>query len=373
MHTLTCNFCKKEFTHRKDKKYCTKECYFKSKNKDVTLTCETCKSEFTVAYRFRTRKYCGQKCMGKSHSKSMKKRVIKTCLKCNKEFDVIPYRKDDAKYCSYECFLSTRETQQPDVTLKCEYCSNDFVVPYPNRNRRFCSKSCANSGENNSFYGLTGITHPRFNKPAWNNGLTTSTDERVFNLGRKISEHAKLQFSLGNRSNAGKKNPNYGNTSETLSDEKRRNFSIAACNRVKAGVSGYKTGHITGQYQGSKAIDVVLFKSSWELIAMMIWDTDPNILQYEYEPIVFELPNGSRTIPDFLVTRVDKTKFFVEIKPTSIQRIQEVNEKLNLTKRCVEQNTGYEYVLYGDEIINDFKKQLGDRLKDELSKYQDRC
>jgi hypothetical protein len=37
-----------------------------------------------------------------------------------------------------------------NITCVCEYCKRDFFVKYKCRKRRFCTKSCARSGENNS-------------------------------------------------------------------------------------------------------------------------------------------------------------------------------------------------------------------------------
>lgn len=367
-YTKICVRCKVTFlTRKQDKKYCARACYFASKSDmSVTRQCEICDKEFTTPYRFRAVRTCGSKCNGVRISRSQRTREVKQCLACHKDYEAVQSYKEHAKYCSYACFLSTRKTQQPDVTLICEGCEQQFIVPFTKNNRRFCSKSCANTGENNSMFGKVS---PRTGKPAWNRGLTAKTDERVRALGEKISIRSKEQFKNGERSNASSKNPNYGNTSDTLTSEKRRHFSEAAIKRVLDGVSGFKTGHVTGVYQSIKSSMPIRFKSSWELAAMMWWDLDSTVLHYAYEPEIIELADGRRAIPDFWVNYVNNHSEFIEIKPTLIQRLPAVSEKLRLVYEALE-SKGITYRLMGDDQIKPMIIKLGKAYIDAIDGYK---
>lgn len=366
-HTYTCKKCAKEFVSVRLRKYCSHECFAKRFD-PVNKTCETCGKNFVVAYRFRGQKTCGVECAKVAISKTLTTSETKRCLVCNAQYTVVQSYKDNAKYCSYECFLSTRKTRQPDVMNVCEGCGKNFTVSYVRAKQRFCSKSCAHTGERNGMFGKPGSMT---GKPPWSKNKSKETDERLKRMGEKISHVLKEQFSSGKRSHAGQKNPNFGNTSDTLSVEKRRNFSTAAINRVLSGVSGYKTGHITGEYMCKKSSKNVNFKSSWELAAMMWWDRNSNIRMYEYESRIIHLPDGRRAIPDFVLEYIDGTIEYVEIKPTPIQNLDIVKQKLDMIKEQL-QREGAKYVLLGDDEIKLMIRDLGSAYDDAIKLYKNR-
>jgi hypothetical protein len=209
-------------------------------------------------------------------------------------------------------------------------------------------------------------------KPSWNHGKTAETDERIAALGQKISESAKVAFAAGERSNVGEKNPNFGRTRDTRTPEQLENYSKAAVDRIQRGVSGIGKNRLSGVYKGEKSIGAAHFKSSWELTAMMAWDRDPTIVSYAYEPAWFKIEEGRRTLPDFLVTYADGTTCFFEIKPSHIQSMPHVKQKLDLTRVAVE-ITGVPYRMIGDEEIIMMQQQLGDALVAEISKHKRGC
>lgn len=369
MDHVVCEFCGSNFPFnpkKPTKKFCNQECYHSSKNRIVELICEFCSGKFNEPYRFRSKKTCSRECFS-SLMKSRSSLLKKKCGACEKEFDVSPKSIELTKYCSYDCFLSTRKTRQPKITLKCELCEKEFQILPSKSGRRFCSKSCALTGENNPRYGKPGTLT---GKKSWNNGLTIKSDSRLEKLGKKISEIAKEQFVLGLRSNKGNKNPNYGRTSDSRTSEQKENYSIAAIKRVQNGVSGYKTQHITGFYKSKKSINIIKFKSSWELIAMIWWDKCDDVISYEYEPMTFKLSTGKRTIPDFLVHFKSGEKIFFEIKPTAIQSI--ISEKLEIIKETLK-NQGLQYKLIGNYDIDNMKKELGlEYVEHKINSYRNR-
>lgn len=367
---FTCSTCGIQFSSKKKVvKYCSHIC-FTNRFGNVRKICEACNSEFIVPYRFRKQKTCNATCAGKLTSKRLKTRITKMCLCCGTTYEIVRSYEQYSKYCSSKCFYKHRYNRESKFLIKeCETCGKEFKTLFIRRLTKHCSRSCAVSGEKNPRFGKPGTMR---NRPSWTRGLTAETDDRIKRLGVKISNKLKNQFRSGERTHKGINNPNYGNTSDTLSIEKRRNFSLAAIDRILKGVSGYKTGHLTGTYVCKKCVNSVRFKSSWELIAMMWWDDNPDIISYEYEPDIIKLDENRRAIPDFKVTPKFGKQYFIEIKPTAIQELESVKEKLQLVKQKLN-SMGYEYVLFGDVEIEKCKTDLGGKLQDEINSYKNRC
>lgn len=297
----TCDHCKKTYEpkRKRSSKHCSAKCYYTSKhNDDVELTCTVCAKSFTVLYKFRGTKTCSPECTGAAISRANNTRVTKHCLACGEAFDVVQSYKDAAKYCTYACFLSTRDTKQPDVQKVCEYCNDEFTVPYTHRDQRFCGYSCANSGENNAFYGLTGSLHPMFGKSAWNRGQTAETNPILKAAGEKIS-------------------------------------AIVADKMVSGSWSpGCNGGFVTEWYTGVKNGGIPVFlRSSYESIFIRMMDASDDVVQWEHEPLRLQYVFEDRVhnyVPDVLVTMIDDTKCLVEIKPIKL-----TIEPKNVAKRRV--------------------------------------
>ena len=365
----SCVNCKNEFSSRKNKKFCCKECYFLSKKRVIEKTCSVCGMNFSVVYRFRNKKTCSFDCMKISIAESLTTKVTKNCVFCNNAFEVIESCKDKSKYCSSDCFYRHKYSRNSSIVLKhCEGCGKEFKKEFIKRKVRFCSKSCATSKERNPMFGRIGSMTGR---AAWNNGLTAKNDERLYESGRKISKLQKKRFESGAASNKGKNNPMYGHTKDLLTPQQRERYSKAAIERVLRGVSGYKTRHLNGIYESKKCGKEIKFKSSWELAAMMWWDNCTNVDSYDYEPQVVELPDGRRAIPDFRVKYSDGTIKIFEIKPTKIQNLKSVKEKLDIVKQTP-QNSGLKYELLGDIEIKSMITELGEAFQNEIKRHKNR-
>jgi hypothetical protein len=159
-------------------KYCSRVCAAKiygeqrTTNGTFTTECGWCKKVITkrLSQKGKNGDYCSPACSEAFKRGNDQKNIIKTCKRCNKEYEVL-YR---------------RQT---------EYCS------------RKCS-SLYQSGEEHINYGKEGPTKGM--KP-WTYGLTKENDERIVELGAKISKIQKEQFASGIRSNAKENNPNWKN------------------------------------------------------------------------------------------------------------------------------------------------------------------
>lgn len=353
--------------NKSNKKFCSIDCYHQSKRRIVELTCFICEAKFNKSYRFRDAKTCSRECFSKLNGNIKRTSTNKDCAACGAKFEVNQNSKDNARFCSYSCFLSTRKTRQPPIQLKCECCKKLFEAPFSHgQGRRFCTKSCSTSGKNNPMFGKPGSMT---GKSAWNRGKKKENCDSLKIMGEKISQVLKEKFASGHMSNKGEKNPNFGNTADKISPEKKISFSKAAVERVRRGVSGYKTGHLMGVFRGHKTSEDVKFKSSWELLAMLYWEQQDDIASYSYEPLIVQIDETRRAVPDFLLEYSDGTKEVCEIKPTAMQNISQNRDKLLLTKYALK-DLGYTYQLIGDDDILQMKKSVGKKFYDIIETYK---
>jgi len=157
-------------------------------------------------------------------------------------------------------------------------------------------------------------------------------------------------------------------TKELTTQEQREKYSKAAIEKVIKRVAGHKAEHLNGTYDCKKS-SPIKFKSSWELAAMMWWDSCEEVLSYQYEPEIFRLKDGRRAIPDFKVEYVNGIVKIFEIKPTQIQQLESVKEKLNLVKEALN-SFGISYELLGDKEIKLMIKDLGENFKNEIERHK---
>jgi hypothetical protein len=83
-----CENCGKEFTsYEPSAKFCSIECYKKSKHKKVEVVCAECgKIEFVSKSRAKRYKCCSVKCLGEFNSKRYNKQITLICPICGKEY-----------------------------------------------------------------------------------------------------------------------------------------------------------------------------------------------------------------------------------------------------------------------------------------------
>jgi len=66
-------------------------------------------------------------------------KIKKICTQCGKKFEVYPYRKNIAKYCSWKCSqLSSRKR----IIKICPICNRSFEIQVSKKNQRCCSQEC---------------------------------------------------------------------------------------------------------------------------------------------------------------------------------------------------------------------------------------
>lgn len=127
---MECKYCKKEFTGRIDKRFCSKLCsyrnyeswrkYLRRKPPPKPRKCKLCEKTIIPPKRHPYTNYCGQKCRCKAYSMSKGIGITRTkrCFACGKEF-VTNYR--NKIVCSPICRTRMWKMKNPDRKLWKEY------------------------------------------------------------------------------------------------------------------------------------------------------------------------------------------------------------------------------------------------------------
>jgi len=305
-HVCSNQSCKKPFQHRKpDKLYCSHMCYA-SRHGTVTIRCTSCGVDKQVAYRFRDAKFCSTACAGQGTAERLRvERVTVECEWCEEPFELLPRMVGTTRFCSRACHEAHVRGGLPrEVTLTCEGCDKEFTRPFVLRGQRFCSKSCANSGERNAWAGNT----YRVGLPAWNRGLTAATDERLARVGEKIS-------------------------------------TIIA-DKIVRGEWDHQPGFEGSHFESKKCGRTFYCRSSYERRYLELLEADVGVVRYEVEP--FRIPylhegRARNYVPDVLVHRIGGIEL-VEVKPASLVDSPANIAKAEAAQRWCEQN-GVAYVV----------------------------
>lgn len=364
IYDYVCKTCNTSFQHRKPNKvYCSQKCYFSSiaETWRVERTCVVCEQVYIPSHK--KQEYCGHKCHGKVNGEAKKNSVELSCNRCGKSFHRRVSAVSSENYCSWEC-------RKAPTKKTCEACKKEYEVGSSHwRVSRFCSKSCAKSGENHHFYGK----HPQMPEgyEPWIKGKTAMTDIRVAEMAKKVSATHKQQFADGVRTNKGTNNPNYGKTPDTRTQEQKEKYSKAAVKRMMELSSTKHKKYIRGWHISTKT-GKMLYKSSLEKRLMVCFDADPTIISYTYEPFAIKYESGKRYIPDFLTTSSDGKQHLVESKGAQFLSGRSTEQKTEAAITFCKEN-GYDYQLLTAQEIKKYETSLGilfslSDLKKELGK-----
>ena len=175
---LFCAHCNKEFYAfpceiRKNKKFCSRDCYLKSVEGKIEKTCEVCGKQFYIFKSESKRKhqrgrFCSSTCYGKwvSTSRIRTTRVTLKCKQCGVDYEVNKYKEHTSNFCSYDCRSKWRSENlrgenhwqyKPKIEMKCKHCGKPFFVNeyrFNNEGPKYCSKACSYVGRRTgSSYG----------------------------------------------------------------------------------------------------------------------------------------------------------------------------------------------------------------------------
>ena len=322
-------------------------------------TCAFCSSLYVPTYK--PQKYCSPKCSGGSRARICYESKPKLfCSWCKKEiFDRVLSAIKETNYCSTECHnfsIRGNENKEEFVTKVCEGCKKEYQIGFYLRTKsRFCSKSCAKSGERHHFWGKEG---PTKGKSPWSKGLTKETDERLVTMGKKVAEGQKLSYAFSHRNQSGENNPNHGITRDQRTPEQLENYSKAAIKRVVEGKSCNHSYFKRGYFDSSKSNAQFFYRSSYEKRMMICLEQDNNVILYAHEPFYIKYGIGKRYLPDFLIHYKNGRKVLLELKNNWNKTLEETRIKqLAGEAYCAER--GWQYKLWSLAEIQNLEKELG--------------
>jgi len=329
-------------------------CVTTDKTNRRKAVCLFCNNEFLKNSVNEQRNYCSKAC---SNSGTKRDRVSLKCDWCQREFE--KHSGDLGKhnnFCSIPCGEAfKRGNSEMFITKCCKRCQKEYETLY-RRQTEYCSVECSSPyqpGEEHIGYGKEGPTKGM--KP-WTFGLTKETDERIADLGNKVSQTQKEQFISGIRSNSIDNNPNWGKTVADRTPEQLENYSKGAIKRL---MTAKKGAFIKGRHASTKAIKKEMYyRSSYEYKFMKLLDIDKNVSTYQYEPFYIKCNIGSRYLPDFLVYYADGTKKLIEIKCEYTKNLKTFPAKEQSAHEYAK-NNNMTYEVWMLEEINTYEKQLG--------------
>lgn len=142
-----CDYCGTEFRITQNKLdslqagkrkhlYCSRECADKGQITKTTKLCEWCGKEFDVSNCFKDEaRFCSRECYNSyGHRPNY-------CKHCGSPFDASKHR--DATYCSRECEVA--DLYPDKIECQCTYCNTTFYVTqsvFDSSQRHYCSKEC---------------------------------------------------------------------------------------------------------------------------------------------------------------------------------------------------------------------------------------
>lgn len=167
-----------------------------------------------------------------------RRRVSKQCKRCSATFEVIPARKDKARYCSRACFSNRR-------SATCETCGITFDYPVSEGPRRFCGIDCKANSQRKAApedmkwcsMGQHFASKKSFHKcSSRRDGLTTHCKPCKKNYESARADVNKLHkraYRARNPDKATEQRQRWANANKERLDRMRRNYAIANPERVR--------------------------------------------------------------------------------------------------------------------------------------------
>lgn len=351
---VICKICDEQFPNlkglsvhlSKTHKIIPKNYYDSHLKKEKESKCSICNNDtmfdgLTLGYR----KTCSRKCTSlldpteRKSKKIPKKRPLQTCHICGKECNGLKGLSSHIKIHD----ISSKEYYdehflEVETDKLCDVCKNESnFMGFTDGYSSHCSvECCINSDvlkENISRILVTANEK---------DGDNIKEKRRASNLERhgvenpsqsEIFKQKKIDTSIFNR----------GTEYFTQSKEGKENLSTHATRRLLNGeFDHYKTRNHKGFFYSTKNQKDLYYRSSYELKAYQILESDNSVVLYKSEP--FSIPYVDeegitrRYIPDILITYNNSTQRLIEIKPKNLLSIIKNQLKIESGKRYCEEN-----------------------------------
>lgn len=136
----------------------------KIKNKMIRIKCicTFCNKEFEriiTQYKNRENLYCSKECYDKAQSMS----INMVCAWCGKEICKTPRKGQINYFCNHDCSAKfhAKEKIKPLITVKCQYCGNDFERKEYETSRIYCSIECRKLGFREKVSGKNSVLYKK--------------------------------------------------------------------------------------------------------------------------------------------------------------------------------------------------------------------
>lgn len=105
----------------------------------VKIKCKHCNKEFEKE-SWQKKIYCNRQCGANDKKKTIE---LKKCKKCGKEFKPLSYEKN-RKYCSRECAnsISSKKGKINLISKICEHCKKEYKIHPYRKESKYCSHKC---------------------------------------------------------------------------------------------------------------------------------------------------------------------------------------------------------------------------------------
>lgn len=199
-HQNICDFCGKVFnTARKNQKFCSSDCYSKSRITQVVCSCDFCGKTFSIKksrFEKNPRHFCSKECSYKFQSvylsgekSPLYKKVEVKCDNCQKEIIISNYKYETTThhFCSYKCMGEWREGRftgekssrwNPNLTKEDRENRrnikgySNFILQVYERDKYTCQCCGDNKGGNLNAHHLNGYNWDKEHRTDVDNGIT---------------------------------------------------------------------------------------------------------------------------------------------------------------------------------------------------------
>lgn len=271
--------------------------------------CSFCLVEFNPTCG--TQEFCSDACRVESRL------IIRICELCKREFKVDHRspQKFCAKLCSNRANLRIAALERrihTDVCITCETCQEQFTVKYNHRDRRFCSKSCANNLPSRKALFVQRVI----------DGDIRQTIESI----RRGAEKRRGSNNSSTRTDVRKK------ISETL----RQRLRKIKPKKIPYYTRNHKDTRCRWYHFVTKHDEIQVCQGGYELAFAQWCDAnDISIISHPPMIIYYDGERRHRYYPDFYLrdfnTYVDiKSSYTIKMHPEKLDRVKESNPHIKL-------------------------------------------
>lgn len=256
--------------------------------------------------------------------------------------------KPTARFCQLAGHRTGRP-KNPDATLQCAICGNDFVVPFTQRKtKKTCTVGVNGSDTCRAKLRLLNIDIETFGAAISNGRLEADISYPGHPHSQELKDRWSVERSDGRM--CGKNNGMFGRKHR---DDSREAMSLTKTQKMINGEYDKSKFSKKGEVFATKANKTISYRSMWELKAIELLETDANVVSFKFEcvriPYVYGIRNDGTPqirhyVPDFIITFTNNSMKMVEVKPNCY-----VNSAMNVAKAsaareyCREVGMTYEF------------------------------